>query len=311
MDDYSILGVKRGDSIEIITKKYKKLALKWHPDRNRNNKYEAEEKFKTISASYNNIVNKKSNPFHTFTSSPNGGFDFGNLFTKINEFKDYFKDVNYEELLLNVIEKVNTFSDPKPKKTKTDNLYINANLELFDIYNNVKKTINIDRLRKCTDCVKSDESDFYCNTCNNKKYVNKSIELTFYGKSKTVIFPKFSDHCVNKTPGDIIININPKNNEKDEKYQLINNYDLLYNYNVDNINISNNINKPNLEISFKHLDNKTYNFTISNPTLYYKYKIDGMGLLYNDESDPYNRGCLYIMLTKSLKNINTSISEKK
>ena len=90
MDDYSILGVERGDSIETITKKYKKLALKWHPDRNRHNKYEAEEKFKTISAAYNNIVNKKSNPFQTFTSSPNGEFNFGNLFTKINEFKDYF-----------------------------------------------------------------------------------------------------------------------------------------------------------------------------------------------------------------------------
>ena len=303
MDDYSILGATRSDSIEIITKKYKKLALKWHPDRNRNNKEYAEEKFKTISAAYNNIVNKKSNPFHTFTSSPNGEFNFGNLFTKMNEFKDYFKDVNYEELLINVMEKVNTFRDTKPKKTKTDNLYINANLELFDIYNNVKKTINIDRLRKCTDCVKSDESDFYCNTCKNKKYVNKSIELKFYGKSKTIIFPLLSDHSANKTPGDIVININPKNNYN---YQIINNYDLLYNYIVDDSNI--NINKPNLEISFKHLDNKTYKFTISNPVLNYKYKIENMGVLYNDESFP-DRGNLFIVLTKSFKNINTSIEK--
>jgi DnaJ-class molecular chaperone len=301
MDDYSVLGATRADSIETITKKYKKLAFKWHPDRNRHNKENTEEKFKTISAAYNNIVNKKSNPFQTFTSSPNGEFNFGNLFTKINEFKDYFKDVNYEELLLNVIEKVNTFSDSKPKKTKTDNLYINANLELFDIYNNVKKTINIDRLRKCLDCVKSDDSVVKCNVCENEKYINKSIPLTFYGKSKTIIFSQQSDHSVNKTAGDIIININPKLHEC---YQIINNYDLLYTYyihNIDDINTT--------DIILKHLDNKTHKFTVSNPVLNYKYKIENMGLFYNDESFP-DRGNLFIVLTESFKNVNTSIEKK-
>ena len=300
MDDYSILGAKRSDSIEIITKKYKKLALKWHPDRNRHNKEYAEEKFKTISAAYNNIVNKKSNPFHTFTSSPNGEFNFGNLFTKINEFKDYFKDVNYEELLINVMEKVNTFGDDKPKKTKTDNLYINANLELFDIYNNIKKTIHIDRLRKCKECVKTDDSGVKCKNCNNNRYVNKSIELNFYGKSKTIIFSQQSDHSANKTPGDIVININPKNNYN---YQIINNYDLHYNYFVHNID-----DIKTLDITLKHLDNKTYKFTISNPVLNYNYKIENMGLLYNDESFP-DRGNLFIVLTPSFKNINTSIEK--
>jgi len=303
MDDYSILGVKRTDSIEFITKKYKKLALKWHPDRNRQNKDFAEEKFKTVSAAYNNIVNKKSNPFHTFTSSPNGEFNFGNLFTKINEFKDYFKDVNYEELLLNVIEKVNTFGEPKPKKTKTDNLYINANLELFDIYNNVKKTIYIDRLRKCSECVKSDDSGVKCNTCNNAKYINISIPLSFYGKSKTIILDQQSDYSVNKKAGDIVININPKENDN---YQIINNYDLLYYYlmhNIDDINDT-----KSLDITLKHLDNKTYKFTIYNPVLYYKYKIENMGLLYNDESFP-DRGNLFIILTPSFKTVNTSIEK--
>ena len=300
MDDYSVLGATRADSIEIITKKYKKLAFKWHPDRNIDNKDFAEEKFKNISAAYNNIVNKKSNPFHTFTSSPNGEFNFGNLFTKINQFKDYFKDVNYEELLLNVMEKMNTFGDSKPKKTKTDNLYINANLELFDIYNNVKKTINIDRLRKCKDCVKNDNYVIKCNTCNNTKYIKISIHLTFYGKSKTIIFSQQSDHGVNNTAGDIIININPKNNEH---YQIINNYDLLYNYYIHNID-----DIKTLDITLKHLDNKTHKFTLTNPVLNYKYKIENMGLLYNDESFP-DRGNLFIVLTESFKNVNTSIEK--
>ena len=45
MDDYSILGVSRDDPIDIITLKYKKLAFKWHPDRNINNKIVSEEKY--------------------------------------------------------------------------------------------------------------------------------------------------------------------------------------------------------------------------------------------------------------------------
>ena len=38
------------------------------------------------------------------------------------------------------------------------------------------------------DCVKNDNSVIKCNTCNNTKYINISIPLTFYGKSKTIIF---------------------------------------------------------------------------------------------------------------------------
>ena len=48
MDDYSILGASRSDPIDIITQKYKKLAKKYHPDRNINNKIVSEEKFKEI-----------------------------------------------------------------------------------------------------------------------------------------------------------------------------------------------------------------------------------------------------------------------
>ena len=50
MDDYSILGASRSDPIEIITQKYKKLAKKYHPDRNINNKIVAEENLKKYQA---------------------------------------------------------------------------------------------------------------------------------------------------------------------------------------------------------------------------------------------------------------------
>jgi DnaJ-class molecular chaperone with C-terminal Zn finger domain len=50
-DYYKILGIEKTASAEEIKKAYRKLALKWHPDKNPNNKA-AEEKFKKISEAY-------------------------------------------------------------------------------------------------------------------------------------------------------------------------------------------------------------------------------------------------------------------
>eukprot|EP01125_Pyxidicula_operculata_P006411 TRINITY_DN2223_c0_g1_i2.p1 TRINITY_DN2223_c0_g1~~TRINITY_DN2223_c0_g1_i2.p1 ORF type:complete len:351 (-),score=103.99 TRINITY_DN2223_c0_g1_i2:298-1350(-) len=51
-DYYAVLGVGRDSDQETIRKAYRKLALKWHPDRNLENKTEAEAKFKEISEAY-------------------------------------------------------------------------------------------------------------------------------------------------------------------------------------------------------------------------------------------------------------------
>ncbi|MEN8231798.1 MAG: J domain-containing protein [Thermodesulfobacteriota bacterium] len=69
MDYYEVLGVKKDSSAQDIKKAYRKLAMKYHPDRNKGNK-EAEEKFKKISEAYAVLSDpEKRKQYDTFGDS--------------------------------------------------------------------------------------------------------------------------------------------------------------------------------------------------------------------------------------------------
>lgn len=51
-DYYKVLGIDKSATDKEIKKAYRKLAMKWHPDKNPNNKEDAEKKFKEISEAY-------------------------------------------------------------------------------------------------------------------------------------------------------------------------------------------------------------------------------------------------------------------
>ena len=56
---YEVLGVSKQATEDDIRKSYKKLALKWHPDKNPDNIKEAEEKFKEIGEAYACLSDKE------------------------------------------------------------------------------------------------------------------------------------------------------------------------------------------------------------------------------------------------------------
>ena len=53
---YKVLGLSNNASLNEIKTSYKKLALKYHPDRNKDDKENAENKFKEISKAYTILI---------------------------------------------------------------------------------------------------------------------------------------------------------------------------------------------------------------------------------------------------------------
>lgn len=89
-DYYKILGVDRNATLDEIKKAYRKLALKYHPDKAKGNKQEAEEQFKKISEAYAVLSNpEKRKEYDTY-----GTQGFKARFTQEDIFRGFdFSDI--------------------------------------------------------------------------------------------------------------------------------------------------------------------------------------------------------------------------
>jgi molecular chaperone DnaJ len=101
-DFYEVLGVSRTASVEEIKSAYRKAALKWHPDRNPENKHEAEAKFRECTEAYSVLSDsQKRQIYDTYghaglsSAGASQGFDH----TVFQDFHDIFGDFfGFEDL---------------------------------------------------------------------------------------------------------------------------------------------------------------------------------------------------------------------
>ena len=90
-DYYKILGVSRDADEKTIKKAYRKLAMKYHPDRNPGKEKEANEKFKEINEAYAVLGDpEKRRQYDQFGTVGNIGDIFSSPFTR-TDFEDVLK----------------------------------------------------------------------------------------------------------------------------------------------------------------------------------------------------------------------------
>lgn len=152
-DYYDILGVSRNASDEELKKAYRKLALKYHPDRNPGDKA-AEDNFKEASEAYEYLsdpVKRKNYDQFGHRQPPNmgagGGFGFPGGGTPD------FKDVNYfQDLFGDLFGDVFSTGQNDPKNQKGSHLRYTINIDLEEAATGTEKKISFMRLRACTTC---------------------------------------------------------------------------------------------------------------------------------------------------------------
>jgi len=101
-DFYEVLGVTRTAAVDEIKSAYRKAALKWHPDRNPENKSEAEVKFRECTEAYSVLSDAQKRQVydtygHAGLSSAGGSQGFDN--SAFQDFHDIFGDFfGFEDL---------------------------------------------------------------------------------------------------------------------------------------------------------------------------------------------------------------------
>jgi DnaJ family protein A protein 2 len=267
-DYYSLLGVDKSVSDKDLKKAYKKLAMKYHPDRNKDNKEYAEAKFKEISKAYN--VLSDPNKRETYDKFGEEGLN-GQMPSNFNP-QDMFNDI-----FGNMGGFFGGMKNTK-QETKKSVMKYEVVITLEESYNGCNKLVELYINVCCEDCNARGTNDktksYTCSTCNGSGTVTRTQQLGPFqiaqqvsicvkcrGSGESVIPDKYK--C-KKCNGNKIVN-------KKKKFKIvvepgvIDGY-VLINKNCGNYNIKSGLN-----------DDIQFIFSINNNS---NYKREGINLIY-------------------------------
>jgi len=195
-DYYEVLGVDKNASAAEIKKSYRKLALKYHPDKNPDDK-EAEERFKEAAEAYEVLSDAdKKAKYDRFGhagmggAAGGGGFGGGGMSMDdiFSQFGDIFGGAGFGGF--------SGFSgggggggQRGRRVNRGSNIRVKVSLNLKDIVNGVEKKIKVKKYVKCNTCggngAEGGSGFSTCDTCKGSGQVNR-VTNTFLGQMQTV-----------------------------------------------------------------------------------------------------------------------------
>ncbi len=185
-DYYEILEVPKDADESAIKKSYRKIAMKYHPDKNPDDK-SAEEKFKEAAEAYEVLSDPdkraRYDRFGHAGVSGQGGFHGAEGMTMddiFSQFGDIFGDSPFESFF-------GQRGGTRSRGQRGSNLRIKLTLSLDEVANGVRKSIKVKKRVGCTTCRGTgakDGSVKNCPTCSGSGYV-RQIRSTFLGQMQT------------------------------------------------------------------------------------------------------------------------------
>lgn len=181
---YNTLGVDRESSQDEIKRAYRRLAKKYHPDLNKQNHKEAEEKFKEVSEAYEVLSDpqKRSN-YDRFGSAGvdfgRGGFDWSN-FTRFSDVEDIFGGLfndlfrgNFSgsrgggSMFDDFFGRGYTGADAGYRPERGSDIRYDLEIDLEDAARGMEEEISIARLDSCPNCGGTGASKGGLETCTS------------------------------------------------------------------------------------------------------------------------------------------------
>lgn len=176
-DYYEVLGVSKNASQDEIKKAYRRLAMQYHPDRNKSPG--AEEKFKEISEAYGVLSDdEKRRQYDMFGHAGiDGRYTREDIFRGIN-FEDIFGDLGFDFMNLgNIFQSFFGGGSARARRgpSRGPDLRFDMEITLEEAAKGTEKKIKYPRLERCEVCggtgAKPGTSPVTCSTCNGSGQV--------------------------------------------------------------------------------------------------------------------------------------------